>query len=69
MSKNRFLESPGQSPNCLLFSQRERKREREREREREKKISRRRPIVRGWSCGAIVLGKLSVPRPPTNNNG
>ena len=50
------------NPNNLLFSQRER-RERERERERE---SRRSPVVRGWSGGAMVLGKLSVPGRPTN---
>ena len=31
-------------------------------------MSRRRPVVRGWSCGAMVLGKLSVPRRPTNLN-
>ena len=41
------------NPNCLLFSQRER-------------MSRRSPVVRGWSGGAMVLGKLSVPRRPTN---
>ena len=47
------------NPNSLLFSQRERERvrereregEREREREREK-MSRRSPVVRGWSGGA-----------------
>ena len=49
------------NPNCLLFSQRERGREREWE-----KMSRRSPVVRGWSGGAMVLGKLSVPRRPTN---
>ena len=49
------------NPNCLLFSERERERDRERER-----ISRRGPVVRGWSGGAMVLGKLSVPRRPTN---
>ena len=43
------------NPNCLLFSQRERE-----------KMSRRSPVVRGWSGGAMVLGKLSVPRRPTN---
>ena len=47
------------NPNCLLFSQREREKERER-------MSRRSPVVRGWSGGALVLGKLSVPRRPTN---
>ena len=47
------------NPNCLLFSKRERERERE-------KMSRRRPVMRGWSGGAMVLGKLSVPRHPTN---
>ena len=36
---------------------------RERERERE---SCRSPVVRGWSGGAMVLGKLSVPGRPTN---
>ena len=41
------------NPNCILFSQRERE-------------SRRSPVVRGWSGGAMVLGNLSVPRPPTN---
>ena len=51
------------NPNCLLFSQRERERERERERQ---KMSRRSPVVRGLSGGAMVLGKLSVPRRPTN---
>ena len=49
------------NPNCLLFSEREREREREREKEREK-MSRR----SGWSSGAMVLGKLSVPMRPTN---
>ena len=39
------------NPNCLLFSQRERE-------------SRRSPVMRGWSGGA--MGKLSVPRRPTN---
>ena len=29
-------------------------------------MSRRSPVVRGWSGGAMVLGKLSVPRRPTN---
>ena len=29
-------------------------------------MSRRSPAVRGWSGGAMVLGKLSVPRRPTN---
>ena len=43
------------NPNCLLVSQRERER-----------MSRRSPVVRGWSGGAMVLGKLSVPRRPTN---
>ena len=45
------------NPNSLLFSQRERERERE---------SRRSPVVRGWSEGAMVLGKVSVPGRPTN---
>ena len=34
-------------------------------RERERG-SRRSPIVKGWSGGAMVLGKLSVPERPTN---
>ena len=51
------------NPNCLLFSQRERQRERGGERERE---SHRSPFMRGWSGGAMVLGKLSVPRRPAN---
>ena len=51
------------NPNYLLFSQRESERERERERER---MSRRSPVVRGRSGGAMLLGKLSVPRRPTN---
>ena len=29
-------------------------------------MSRRSPFVRGWSGGAMVLDKLSVPRRPTN---
>ena len=29
-------------------------------------MSRRSPVVRGWSGGAMVLGKLSVPRRSTN---
>ena len=29
-------------------------------------MSRRSPVVRGWLGGAMVLGKLSVPRRPTN---
>ena len=41
--------------NSLLFSERERERERE---------SRRSPVMRGDD--AMVLGKLSVPRRPTN---
>ena len=53
------------NPNCLLFSQRERDRDRERQRGREK-MSRRSPVVRGWSGGAMMLCKLSVPRRPTN---
>ena len=44
------------NPNCL-FSQRERERERE-----SPKSSRE----WGWSGGAIVLGKLSMPRSPIN---
>ena len=48
------------NPNCLLFH-RERKRERERERE-----NRRSPVVRGWSGGAMVLGKYSEPKRRTN---
>ena len=40
------------NPNCLLFSQRERERESE-------KMSRRSPVVRGWSGCAMVLVKLS----------
>ena len=39
------------NPNCILFSQRERER-------KSPKSSR--------EGGAMVLGKLSVPRPPTN---
>ena len=39
------------NPNSLLFSERE---------------SRRSPVVRGWSGGAVVLGKLLVPARPTN---
>ena len=31
-------------------------------------MSCRSPVVRGWSGGAMVLGKLSVPRRPTNLN-
>ena len=49
------------NPNYLLFSQRERESESEKE-----KISRRSPVVRGWSGGAMLLGKRSVPRRPTN---
>ena len=48
------------NPNCLLFH-----RERERERERE---NRRSPVVRGWSGGAMVLGKYSELKRPTNLN-
>ena len=45
------------NPNCLLFH-----RERERGRERESpKASRE-----GWSGGAMVLGKYSEPKRPTN---
>ena len=29
-------------------------------------MSRRSPFVRGWSVGAMVPGKLSEPRRPTN---
>ena len=42
-----------------IFRERERVRERERE-------SCRSPAVRGWSGGAMVLGKLSMPGRPTN---
>ena len=42
------------NPNCL---EREGERKSPRERERE---SRRVPVVRGWSGGTMVLGKLSV---------
>ena len=42
------------NPNCLLFH---------RERERE---NRRSPVVRGWSGGAMVLGKYPEPKRPTN---
>ena len=48
--------------NSLLFSQREREREREGGRGESPKSSRE----RAWSGGAMVLGKLSVPGPPTN---
>ena len=41
------------NPNCLLFSQRERER-----------VAEVQPWV-GWSGGAMVLGKVSVPRGPT----
>ena len=44
------------NPNCLLFH-------RERDTERE---NRRSPVVRGWSVGAMVLGKYSEPKRPTN---
>ena len=40
------------NPNCLLSSRREREGESERE-------SRRNPVVRTWSGGAMVLGKLA----------
>ena len=58
MSKSRFIELPGHSSEPklhIIFTERDRERE-----------SRRSPVVRGWSGGAMVLGKLSVPRPPTN---
>ena len=42
------------NPYYLLFSQRERRE------------SRRSPVVRGWSGGAMVLSELSVPRRATN---
>ena len=42
------------NPNCLLFHT---------ERERE---SRRSPVVRGWSAGAMVHRKSSEPKRPTN---
>ena len=29
-------------------------------------MNRRSPVVMGWSGGAMVLGKLSMPRRPTN---
>ena len=45
------------NPNCLLFSQRGKKSERE---------SRRSPVMRGWSGGTMVMGKLSVPERRTN---
>ena len=49
------------NPNCLLFH-RERERERERGGERESPKSSR----EGWSGGAMVLGKYSEPKRPTN---
>ena len=51
------------NPNCLLFSHREKERERDSERENESPKSSR---EWGWSGGAIVLGKLSMPRSPIN---
>ena len=39
------------TPNSLLFSERD---------------SRQSPVVKGWSGGAMVLGKLLVPGRPTN---
>ena len=42
------------NPNCILF---------QRERERE---SRRSPVVRAWSVGAMVLGKYLEPKRLTN---
>ena len=39
------------NPDCLLF-----------QRERENRGS---PVVRGWSGGAMMLGKISVPKRPT----
>ena len=54
MSKSRFVESPvhySESRLLIIFTERE---------------SRRSPVVRGWSGGAMVLGKLSGPRCPTN---
>ena len=53
------------NPNCLIFH-RERERERERESESERERENESPVVRGWSGGAMVLGKLSVPSRPTN---
>ena len=47
------------NPNCLLFSQRERERERENESPKSSREWR-------WSGGAIVLGKLSMPRSPVS---
>ena len=44
------------NPNCLLFSQRERKRERVAEVQ----------SCGGWSGGTMVMGKLSVPGRRTN---
>ena len=49
------------NPNYLLFSQRESESESETE-----KMSRRSPVVRGWSGGAMLLGKRPVPRRPAN---
>ena len=48
------------NPNSLLFFT-DRQTDRLRERE-----SRRSPVLRGWSDGAMVPGKLSVPGRPTN---
>ena len=47
-----------------IFTERERE-ERERERKRQTD-SHRSAVVRGWSSGAMVLGKLSVLGHPTN---
>ena len=65
MSKSRFIESPGhysQSKllSIIVLSQTERGIERERERIAVGRV--------GGSGGAMVLGKLSVPRRPTNSD-
>ena len=48
-----------------VFTERERERERETDRQTDRQ-SHRSPVFRGWSGGAMVLGKLSVPGHPTN---
>ena len=46
-----------------IFTERERETDRQKDRQTD---SHRSPVVRGWSGGVMVLGKLSVPGRPTN---
>ena len=55
-----FLDTKVYPNSLLFFTERGKERDRQTERLRERE-SRRSPVLRGWSGGAMVAGKLSVP--------